>query len=120
LVLAGNTWFFDDAGDINVSVDDYAKLPALELLFGEYWLQALPEDYMTFYNGSYWACFTDAGEGANFTLGSAFLRGYYSVHDYAGKRFGFAPHSSSTKLDAETNSANSWTLPASAGSIEED
>lgn len=119
-MLAGTDWFYDKYGDINVSKTNYAKLPALEFLFGEYWLQALPEDYMNYYNGSYWACLTDAGEGANFILGSAFLRGYYSVHDYAGKRFGFAPHSSSTKRVAERNSANSETLPQTAGSIEED
>jgi len=118
MVLAGIDWFYDDYGDINVSAEDYARLPALELLFGEYWLQVLPEDYMNLYNGSYWACFTDAGEGANFTLGSAFLRGYYSVHDYEGKRFGFVPHNLSTKRNAETNSADSCDLPASAGSLE--
>jgi hypothetical protein len=117
LVLAGNTWFYDDVGDINVSADDYSKLPALEFLYGDYWLQALPEDYMHSYAGSYWACFTEADTEANFILGSAFLRGYYSVHDYATMRFGFAPHDESTKRAAETNSADSIPLPESAGSI---
>ena len=90
-MLAGNTWFYDDIGDINVSADDYSKLPALEFLYGDYWLQALPEDYMHSYAGSYWACFTEADTEANFILGSAFLRGSIGdgvgswLHDYKSR-----------------------------------
>lgn len=116
LVLAGNTWFYDEFGDINVSADNYSKLPALEFLYGDYWLQALPEDYMHSFEDSYWACFTEADSEANFILGTAFLRGYYSVHDYATMRFGFAPHSESKKRAAETNSAETFRLPEPAWS----
>ena len=34
---------------ITVTEDEISKLPTLELLFGDYWLQVLPEDYILFY-----------------------------------------------------------------------
>jgi len=120
LVLAGNSWYYDESGDMAVSADNYSKLPALEFLYGNYWLQALPEDYMGYYNGYYWGCFIDTGDDSSFILGSSFLRGFYSTHDYANKRFGFAPHSSSTKRAGELNSGSSTPLPNSAGSIDDD
>jgi len=34
---------------ITVNEDEISKLPTLELLFGDYWLQVLPEHYILFY-----------------------------------------------------------------------
>jgi hypothetical protein len=42
-------------------------------------------------------------------LGDTFLRGFYSIHDYGGKRFGFAPHSGSKKAaPVAVNSKNKF------------
>lgn len=42
-------------------------------------------------------CIDDNGSDPYWLLGDSFLRGFYTVHDHAEKRFGFAPHSLSTK-----------------------
>lgn len=34
---------------ITVTEDEISKLPTLELLFGDYWIQVLPEHYIIFY-----------------------------------------------------------------------
>jgi hypothetical protein len=67
-------------------------------LFGGYWLEVLPEDYMIYDWGTqtYWMCIDESSDEM-WVLGDAFLRGFYSTHDHAEKRFGFAPHSLSTK-----------------------
>ncbi len=54
----------------------------------------MPYDWVVTWNdadGEYcWICFGE-NETDDWLLGDAFLRGYYSVHDYKRKRFGFAP-----------------------------
>jgi hypothetical protein len=62
-------------------------------------MEILPEDYMipTDNSGVYCnLCIDDSGS-EDFLLGDAFLRGFYSAYDHKEKRFGFAPHSLSTK-----------------------
>ena len=73
-------------------------MPAIELLMGGYWLEMLPEDYMLYDESSesYGMCIDESWDDY-WVLGDAFLRGFYSTHDHAENRFGFAPHSLSTK-----------------------
>ena len=88
----------DQWGYVNVDPKDVEKLPTIELLMGGYWLEMLPEDYMIWDSGTktFWMCIDESSDEM-WVLGDAFLRGYYSTHDHAEKRFGFAPHSLSTK-----------------------
>ena len=61
-------------------------------------MEMLPEDYI-FYDDLYgkcMLCIIDSGD-ETWLLGDAFMRGFYATHDHAEKRFGFAPHSLSTK-----------------------
>ncbi len=51
-------------------------------------------------------------------LGNAFLRGFYSTHDHKEKRFGFAPHSLSTKKGARRGQQPSEELPIVLGVID--
>lgn len=84
--------------------DDIDQLPVIDFLFGGYWLQMIPEDYViedTYTIGTRRVkrcslCILDNGD-ESWLLGDAFMRGYYHVHDHANKKFGFAPHSLSTK-----------------------
>lgn len=76
---------------------DADNLPTLELLFGGYWLEVSPKDYLLpLSRSSCSLCIYDAEE-EEWLLGDAFLRGFYSTHDHDAKKFGFAPHSLSNK-----------------------
>jgi len=90
----------------DVMVDDYGtlyfdctdNLPVISLLFGGYWMEMLPEDYV-FYDKEVdmcTVCVVDSGDDT-WLLGDAFMRGFYSTHDHKEERFGFAPHSNSSK-----------------------
>ncbi len=111
MVVAHNNYSFSGKGPtlISVTEDEISKFPTLELLFGDYWLQVLPEHYI----------FNDVKESFNLwtlcidtrhpfsdelVLGNSFLKGYYTVHDYETNRFGFAPHSTSSKRAPEMDS----------------
>ena len=101
-----NVVAYDSYGYPLMDCNDLEKLPFIEFLFGGYWMQMLPEDYMIpdsvviLKNGQTQyrcgLCLDDNGE-ESWLLGDAFLRGFYSVYDHAGKQFGFAPHSLSKK-----------------------
>ena len=51
MVVAHNNYSLslDGPAFISVTEDEISKFPTLELLFGDYWLQFLPEHYMLFY-----------------------------------------------------------------------
>lgn len=72
------------------------NLPSLEFLLGDYWVQVRPSDYMILPTGStsYQGCFVSQTSDI-FVLGTAFLKGYYSVFKYGNAstdpEFGFAP-----------------------------
>ncbi len=61
-------------------------------------MEMLPEDYILNWDGVCFACIGDGGDDPYLVLGDSFLRGFYSIHDYSKMRFGFVPHSESTKL----------------------
>ena len=86
------------SGVVSISPEDVKKMPKIELLMGGYWLEMLPEDYMIYDSdwNEYWMCINESFDEL-WVLGDSFLRGFYSTHDHAEKRFGFAPHSLSTK-----------------------
>ena len=88
-------------------------MPTIEFLYGGYWMQADPEDYMLRWNDYYWACIQDGGDDDYFILGSAFLRGFYSTHDHTNERFGFAPHSDSLKAGPYAGTVPDTDLPES-------
>jgi hypothetical protein len=72
----------------------------------------LPEDYViyeSYYNACF-MCILDSGD-ETWLLGDAFLRGFYSTHDHKEKRFGFAPHSLSTKKGAQKGQEPLTELP---------
>ena len=82
---------------------DMWKLPVIEFLYGGYWLEFSPEDYMIEddgVSGSCFLCILKETESPNEALlGNGFLRGFYSTHDLETNRFGFAPHATSNKAD---------------------
>ena len=73
------------------------SLPIISFLYGGYWMESRPEDYLVDYEGSCWACFIEGYDEQQWLLGDSFLRGFYSTHDYATYQFGFAPHATSKK-----------------------
>ena len=86
-------------GEIAVKCDIREELPVISFLFGGYWMEMRPEDYIVEYEGFCFACLGkgDYGVHQEWLLGDAFLRGFYSAHDYSSMKFGFAPHSKSQK-----------------------
>jgi hypothetical protein len=45
-------------------------------------------------------------------LGDSFLRGFYSVHDHEKRRFGFAPHAKSNKIQPYQGTVPKKELPS--------
>lgn len=70
-------------------------LPTIWLLFGGFWFQVDPHDYIIQYGADCFVCIT-RGED-HWILGNAFMRGYYIVHDLDTLQFGITPSSISTK-----------------------
>lgn len=58
----------------------------------------LPEDYFIEFEGSYYLCLTPTSNNDHWLFGNDFLRGYYSTHDHANNKFGFVPHTGSSKV----------------------
>jgi len=84
-----------DCSDANI-----ATLPTFELLFGGYWFEVKPEDYIIEFNSSTKkcsVCFSGYSTIDYWILGDAFMRGLYSIHDYDNLRMGFVPFVGSTK-----------------------
>lgn len=84
-------------GEILIDCKDVSELPIIEILYGGYWMEMLPEDYIVEYEGYCFACLGKADYGEEWILGDAFMRGFYSTHDHKSQKFGFAPHAESTK-----------------------
>ena len=73
-------------------------MPSFEILFGDYWFEVLPEDYVTdIENGQNQCSVCIRGGSDMWMLGDVFLRGLYSIHDHEDMRMGFVPHAGSTK-----------------------
>jgi hypothetical protein len=123
LLLAHNSddWWNAETNVISVpTAEDVEALPALEFLYGDYWVSVRPEDYMLpVGEGVYQACFEPL-EAPYIGLGRVFLKGYYSVFELGTpSRFGFAPHSTSLTAPLEENpeDAESETLAESTGDV---
>lgn len=86
----------DSYGDLIVPCDQIKEMPTVSFLYGGYWMEMRPEDYLVEYAGECFAC-VGSDPGNTWLLGDAFLRGFYSTHDHASLKFGFAPHAKSTK-----------------------
>ena len=78
---------------------EFRKLPTVEFLFGQYWMELRPEDYMMYTDSDCFICIAEDPSIDQMILGSGFLRGFYSTHDLSTNRFGFAAHATSTKAD---------------------
>ena len=74
-------------------------MPDFEILFGGYWMKVFAEDYVVPVNraGTCSICLFGNEDRDYWLLGSAFLRGWYSIHDHTNGRMGFVPYSGSAK-----------------------
>lgn len=74
-------------------------LPSFHLLYGGYWFEVLPEDYLieVSYDGR-WCAICIIGMDVDYwILGDAFMRGWYNIHDHEHNRMGFVPFTGSSK-----------------------
>jgi hypothetical protein len=119
---------YDDWGYPLINCSESYKLPVIEFLYGGYWMQMVPEDYVLIDSAvsvgrvMQYRCglCIDNSRDDTWLLGDAFLRGFYSVHDHKNKRFGFAPHTLSTKdapYHAEFNETSQALEPKSEASL---
>jgi hypothetical protein len=103
-----------DILDYTVPCELIKDLPRVDVLFGGYWMQIMPYDWVittTDDSGTYcWVCFAENNTD-DWLLGDSFLRGYYSVHDYNKQRFGFAPTTQSQKTKVERGTPPNTPLP---------
>lgn len=72
--------------------DQAQRLPAIDILFGDYWLEIQVDDYVVELGDLRTCSFCISSLGWDESiLGTALMRDYYSVHDMTNQRFGFAP-----------------------------
>ena len=68
------------------------NLPTIDVLFGGYWMEMLADDYVFNWDDSICGfCISQGYYDDEAHLGSAFMRGWYVVHDYDNERQGIAP-----------------------------
>ena len=82
-----------------LSCNQKYKLPVVEFLFGGYWMELRPDDYMLEANGDCLICIVSDPDFSQVILGSSFLRGFYTTHDLETNKFGFGAHKTSDKAD---------------------
>jgi len=97
----------DGWGYIFTCPTNESDLPSFEFLYGGYWFEVLPEDYLIDISaagdGSWCAlCITSISGFHEWILGDAFMRGFYNIHDHANLRMGFVPFTGSSKSVPET------------------
>lgn len=78
---------------------DREYLPTFELLYGHHWFQVRPDDYAVEVSksGKCSLCFQERRTNDHWILGSAFMRGLYTIHDYEKLQMGFVPFAGSQK-----------------------
>jgi len=92
-------------------------LPSFEMLYGGYWFEVLPEDYLIDVSlasdGSVCAlCLTSIDGFYEWILGDVFMRGYYNIHKHETLQMGFVPFPGSNKsLPYLATSTPSETMP---------
>jgi hypothetical protein len=66
------------------SCSEIATLPSLFFLIGNYWFEVMPKDYIVAVDtrGQCAFCLTEDDTSDYWIMGSAFLRGFYSIYDY--------------------------------------
>ncbi len=70
-------------GALFVDCNEISTLPVISFKIGGYWFEMLPSDYIVYYDSrTCFACIFENDSNEYWILGDAFLRGYYSVHDY--------------------------------------
>ena len=76
-----------------------SSLPSFWLLYGDYWFEVTPEDYVVEVNVNNVCALCLYGRSSNdyWILGDAFMRGWYNIHDHTNERFGFIPFPDSPK-----------------------
>lgn len=89
-------------GDDILTLCQPSSYPTISILYGSYWAEILPEDYVLDVSlaGDESICmigFTYQGDDEGWMLGDVFLRGFYATHDMDTKMMGFAPSSGSKK-----------------------
>ena len=78
--------------------EDASDMPAFELLFGGYWFEVRPEDYVIeIATDECSVCMSPYDNINAWILGSAFMRGWYNIHKYETKQMGFVPYDGSLK-----------------------
>jgi len=94
---------------------NYSDLPMFEFLYGGYWMEVHPDDYIidVSANGTWCSVCISSVAGFNeWILGDAFMRGWYNIHDHDNWRMGFVPFVGSSKSAPETaTSTPSATIP---------
>ena len=84
---------------------DVDNMPKFELLYGGYWFEVLPEDYVTQVTTSKCSVCIRGRSMDYWILGDVFVRGWYNIHDHDRNRMGFVPHIGSTKVVPEAMGA---------------
>ena len=73
----------DDYWTYTFRCSDLKNLPSFEMLYGGYWFEVLPEDYVIDIGlNSCTLCFTAYYSLDEWILGDAFMRGWYNIHDH--------------------------------------
>ena len=91
-----------------------SSMPSFELLYGGYWFEVLPEDYIIEFNSSSKkcaVCLTAYSTIDYWILGDAFMRNLYSIHDYTNKKMGFVPYTGSVKTAPTLATSQPTTSP---------
>jgi len=79
-------------------------LPSFYLAFGDYWLEVQPKNYAIEIDntGQYcMLCLEPTAGREDWILGTTFLRGWYTIHDYDNSQIGFVPFAGSDKSSPE-------------------
>lgn len=96
------------------SASTATALPSFELLYGGYWFEILPEDYIIEFNKSTnkcAVCFSAYSTVDYWILGDVFMRNLYSIHDYTTKKMGFVPYTGSSKKAVTLATSTPTTSP---------
>jgi len=116
-VEAHNGW------DALFECPDLAGMPKFELMYGGYWFEVLPEDYLVdvgnVQDGSVCAlCISSISGFDEWILGDVFMRGMYNIHDADNKKMGFVPFTGSNKiLPYASTSTPAATMPATESPV---
>lgn len=112
-ILAGHR-YMQFNGLYSVSCQNKREFQSMFLMVEGYWLEWHPDDYvieMVVDGVTTCVLGLSANDADYWLLGDSFLRGYYTIHDMANDRIGFALHATSDKQEirAGTNPKRTFT-----------